>query len=106
MWTAGHPGGLRFGVFVQRRGLAEHEQRAEDDQQAKADQDIVRVGDRPSQSCLLLEGFIDAHAGSPWLVSMVGFVAGLLDAVDIALHHGATAVTYPTLLTTPTTKAA
>jgi hypothetical protein len=30
----------------------------------------------------------------------------LLDAVDIALHHGATAVTYPTLLTTPTTKAA
>jgi urea carboxylase len=24
-----------------------------------------------------VQGFIDAHSGSPWFVSMVGFVAGL-----------------------------
>jgi urea carboxylase len=32
----------------------------------------ARVNDYPS-----VEAFVDAHAGSPWFVSMVGFVAGL-----------------------------
>ena len=32
----------------------------------------ARINDYPS-----VEAFVDAHAGSPWFVSMVGFVAGL-----------------------------